>query len=85
MRVLEDIKEFKGHGRLLTVQFACWRCGTTATRPLQDCLPTDGPARGLYDLKPPADWKNGGFYYPTFCPDCSEKYDRFMKGQELEG
>ena len=84
MRALDSIKDFEGHGRLLTVRFKCYRCGTTALRPLKDCLPGDGPPMGLSDLKPPADWRNGGFYYPTFCPDCAEKYDRFMKCQETE-
>lgn len=80
-----EITKFEGHGRLLTVRFSCWRCGKTALRPLQDCLPSDCPVRGLYDLKPPADWRDGGFYYPTFCPDCAEKYDRFMKCEEVDG
>lgn len=83
MGVLDSIKEFEGHGRLLSVVFSCWRCGCTVSRPLKDCLPSDGPPMGLYDLKPPARWRNGGFYYPTFCPDCAEKYDRFMKGDPL--
>lgn len=76
-----EINEFDGHGRRIMVEFMCWRCKQRVVRPLKDCLPSDGPARNLSDMKPPADWRNGGFYYPTFCPDCAKKYDEFMKGE----
>lgn len=84
MRALDNINSYEGHGRLLTVQFTCERCGCTASRPLQDCLPSDGPPMFLSDLKPPSSWRNGGFYYPLFCPGCAEKYDRFMKGEDAD-
>ena len=77
-----EINSFEGHGRTLMVRFMCWRCKKTVARPLKDCLPTEGPMRNLYDLTPPKDWRNGGFYYPTFCPECAEKYDHFMRGEE---
>ena len=77
-----EIKQFEGHGRKLTVEFMCWRCKKTDSRPLKDCLPKDAPMRDLSDLRPPANWKNGGFYHPTFCPDCAEKYEKFMRGEE---
>ena len=83
MEVLRSIKNFRGHGRTLAVIFTCNRCGCEIVRALEDCLPKDGPPTGLHDLKPPSRWRNGGFYYPTFCPDCAEKYDRFMKGDPL--
>jgi hypothetical protein len=37
--------------------------------------------RGLYDLAPPADWRDGGFYYPMFCKECKEAFERFMDGE----
>lgn len=77
------IPDFEGHGRLLTVRFKCRRCDATALRPLKDCLPSDCPVRFMSDLEAPPNWKDGGFYYPTFCPECAEKYDRFMNGEEL--
>ena len=80
-----EVKRFEGFGRLLTVRFKCFRCGVTATRPLKDCLPLECNMRDLSDLRPPVDWRDGGFYYPTFCPDCAEKYDRFMKCEKVDG
>ena len=77
-----EIPDFEGHGRTIMVDFKCWRCKKIAARPLKDCLPTDGPARFMSDLRPPKEWRNGGFYYPTFCPECAEKYDKFMSGEE---
>ena len=75
-----QIPEFQGFGRTMMVEFKCRRCTNTAYRPLKDCLPTDCPVRNLSDLEPPKGWRNGGFYHPTFCPECAEKYDQFMKG-----
>lgn len=77
-----SIPGYEGHGRRMMVEFMCWRCKQRVVRPLVDCLPKDGPVRDMSDLKPPAGWQNGGFYYPTFCPDCAKKYDEFMKGDE---
>lgn len=75
-----QISEYSGFGRTLTVEFMCARCKVTASRPLRDSLPHNEPVRNLSDLIPPNGWRNGGFYYPTFCPECAEKYDRFMSG-----
>ena len=77
-----EIPGYEGHGRTIMVEFMCWRCKERAMRPLKDCLPKDGPAMGMSDLKPPPGWRDGGFYYPTFCPDCAKKYDEFMNGKE---
>lgn len=76
-----EIREFEGHGRKLMVEFSCRRCKTTAYKPLVDCLPSDCAARGLYDLNAPEEWKDGGFYHPTLCPECAEKYEKFMNGE----
>jgi len=76
-----EIKEFEGYGRTLSVEFKCYRCRKTAVRRLEDCFPSDYAMHNLSDLVPPKGWRNGGFYYPTFCPDCAEKYDKFMKMQ----
>ena len=76
-----EIPAFDGFGRTIMVQFRCYRCGKTEYEPLYDCLPSDHPISDLSDLSTPTKWRNGGFYYPTFCPDCAEKYDRFMKGE----
>ena len=76
-----NIPEYEGHGRRVLIEFMCYRCKTKATRPLKDCRPSDGPPMNMSDYKPPADWRNGGFHYPTFCPDCAKKYDEFMKGE----
>lgn len=63
------------------VEFKCYRCGSTAIRPLEECMKeTSEYYRDLYDLKPPQEWKNGGFYYPLFCPECAKAYELFMKG-----
>ena len=80
-----EIKEFEGHGRKMMVEFSCYRCGKKAYKPLKNCLPSDCPVRFMSDLKAPAEWRDGGFYYPTFCPDCADKYDKFMKGDDLDG
>ena len=78
-----EVPGYEGHGRRMMVEFMCQRCKTREVRPLVDCLPTDAPARGMSDLKPPKEWRDGGFYYPTFCPNCAKKYDEFMKGEEM--
>lgn len=77
------IDRFETHGRKLLVEFKCQRCKTTATRSLEDCMSNckDGYS-DLYDLRPPKEWKDGGFYYPTFCPDCAKAYEQFMSGGE---
>ena len=77
-----EIPSFDGYGRTVMVRFRCWRCKKVDLRPLEDCLPTECPVRHLSDLIPPNGWRDGGFYYPTFCPDCAEKYDKFMRGEE---
>ena len=77
------IPDCEGFGRTVVIRFRCQRCKKTEERPLKECLPSDGPVRNMSDLKAPADWRDGGFYYPTFCPDCAEKYDQFMKGEEI--
>lgn len=69
------------HGRRLLVEFKCRRCKAVAVRPLVDCLADEHTsASHLYDLSPPKEWRDGGFYYPMFCPKCAEAYDRFMEG-----
>ena len=76
-----EITEFEGFDRKLMVKFTCRRCRAEAYKPLYDCLPSDCPVRFLSDLKAPKEWQDGGFYYPTFCPDCAKKYERFMNGE----
>lgn len=76
-----EIPEFEGFGRTIMVQFKCYRCKAIAVRPLKDCLPSEWDVRNLSDLKAPKEWRDGGFYYPTFCPDCNVKYERFMQGE----
>ena len=76
-----EIKQYETHGRKLLVQFKCYRCKTTTARPLEDCINENKECyRNLYDLKPPEKWKDGGFYYPLFCPECAKAYELFMKG-----
>lgn len=77
-----EINSFEEYGRTLMVHFRCYRCKKTVERPLKDSLPRDCPVRTLSDLIPPKEWRDGGFYYPTFCPDCAKKYDQFMRGAE---
>lgn len=76
-----DIVRYESHGRKLLVEFKCYRCKAESTRSLEQCMEeqTDG-YRDLYDLRPPDGWKDGGFYYPLFCPKCAEAYELFMKG-----
>lgn len=77
-----EVPEFKGHGRTLVVEFKCYRCKKTAYRPLENCRPSEHNIRGMHDLIPPAEWEDGGFYYPLFCPDCSAAHKRFMNMEE---
>ena len=77
-----EIPDVEGHGRKIMVQFSCYRCKKIAIKPFNDCLPSECPVRYMSDLKAPKEWRDGGFYYPTFCPDCAEKYDKFMRGEE---
>ena len=80
-----EIKSIKTHGRTLLVEFKCYRCKKTETRDLEECLnETSEYYRDLYDLNPPTGWKNGGFYYPLFCPDCKKAYERFMNNGKSE-
>lgn len=79
------IDKLETHGRKLLVEFTCYRCKAVAIRPLQTCLEESKECyRGLYDLNPPREWENGGFYYPLFCPDCAADYKKFMGGWGLE-
>lgn len=39
--------------------------------------------RGLYDLMPPNGWRDGGFYYNMYCPDCRKDYEAFMDGAAI--
>lgn len=71
------------HGRRLMVEFKCYRCGTRVLRSFDECLEESSECfRALYDCRPPSGWRNGGFYYPMFCPDCAAAYDEFMKGKK---
>ena len=79
-----EIPAYEGFGRKVMVECMCYRCKKKDLRPYYDSMPNDFPVRNLSDLEPPNGWRNGGFYYPTFCPDCADKYDRFMKGEEDE-
>lgn len=76
-----EIQHYEYHGRRLMVEFTCRRCKKTALRPLKDCMQSVDYFQGLYALAPPADWYDGGFYYPMFCKECKEAYDRFMNGE----
>lgn len=76
-----QINKYQTHGRKLLVEFMCYRCKKTITRPLEDCMGDSRECyRELYDLKPPKEWEDGGFYYPLLCPECSKAYELFMKG-----
>ena len=78
-----EINCFEEHGRRILVEFTCRRCRKTETRPLEDCRPTEYSVRGLYDLTPPNGWRDGGFYYNMFCPDCRKDYEAFMDGTAI--
>lgn len=75
-----NITRYETHGRKLMVEFKCDRCGKTAIRSLEECVQETDEYRELYDFHPPTGWKDGGFYYPLFCPDCKKAYERFMNG-----
>lgn len=80
-----QIDRFEQNGRTLMVQFECRRCKKTALKSFEKCLfDTDG-YRNMTDFSPPPGWRDGGFYYPLFCPECAEKYDRFMRGEDVDG
>lgn len=78
-----QIDRFEANGRRLMVEFKCRRCKKTVVRPLEDCM-KEVDYNHLWDLHPPADWENGGFYYPIFCPDCSVAHKRFMNMEDVE-
>lgn len=80
-----NIPEYEGFGRTLMVRFVCYRCKKTEYKTLRDSAPKDYDVRNLSDLSAPKEWRDGGFYYPTFCPECAEKYDRFMNGEDEDG
>ena len=78
-----EIKRYETHGRKLLVEFKCRRCEDTTLRPLEECMSEATEYyRELYDLKPPKEWQDGGFYYPLFCPKCAKEYELFMKGDK---
>ena len=80
-----EIKNFEMQGRKLLVEFKCQRCKKTATRPLEECISECKECyRGLYDLRPPKEWQDGGFYYPLFCPDCAKAHEQFMRGEKVD-
>lgn len=63
------------------VEFRCRRCKKTAIRPLETCM-HEVDYDSLTDFRPPKDWKNGGFYYPIFCPECAEAHQKFMNMED---
>ena len=67
----------ESHDRRVIIEFRCRRCGTTSYRSAEECI-SEVDYNNLWDLRPPADWENGGFYYPIFCPACAEAYQKFM-------
>jgi hypothetical protein len=78
-----NVNRYETHGRKLLVEFECRRCKKTITRSLKECMEEVTECyRELYDLNPPTGWQNGGFYYPLFCPDCKNAYERFMSGND---
>lgn len=80
-----EIRNYEAHGRKLLVEFECRRCKKTEIRPLADCMKECTECyRDLYDLQPPKNWENGGFYYPMFCPDCSKAYADFMNNKDVK-
>lgn len=77
-----EIRAFETHGRKLLVEFKCRRCEITATKSLEECMNEAAEYyRDLYDLKPPKEWTDGGFYYPVFCPKCTRAYKDFMNNK----
>ena len=75
------IDRFEANGRRLMVEFKCRRCKITAIRPLETCL-SEVDYNSLTDLRPPADWDDGGFFYPLFCPKCAEAHEKFMNMED---
>lgn len=71
-----EVKSFEANGRRLSVEFTCRRCRQKAYRPLKECIGSE--FNFLTDLKPPPEWKDGGFYCPLFCPECKIAYEKFM-------
>lgn len=76
-----QIDKFESNGRRLMVEFQCRRCKTTAIRSLKTCV-EEVDYNNLWDLRPPVDWKDGGFYYPLFCPECSAAHKKFMNMED---
>lgn len=76
-----QLKDIEFGDRKVMIEFTCRRCGEKTYRPLKDCL-SEVDYNNLWDLRPPADWENGGFYYPIFCPACSEAHKKFMNMEE---
>lgn len=76
-----QITKYSDNGRTFAVIFECRRCRTTAARTLEECM-KECEYNFITDLRPPKEWRDGGFYYPIFCPECAEKYDRFMNMED---
>jgi len=80
-----EVKKYETHGRRLMVEFKCRRCRTLSYRPLEECMEEAKECyRELYDLRPPKEWQDGGFYYPLLCPRCSKAYEAFMEMKEVK-
>lgn len=76
------INKYESNGRKLLVEFRCFRCKKTDTRPLAVCVEeAEDHYRDLYNLRPPTEWEDGGFHYPLFCPDCKKAYKEFMNNE----
>lgn len=82
-----NITQYESHGRKLMVEFECQRCRKKQLRSLEECISEVSDFNEkLYELNPPLGWRNGGFYYPLFCPDCKKAYEEFMNpGAKLKG
>lgn len=75
---------FKEYGRTLCIRFECDRCKQVAYRTVDECRPTDYETYRLANMVPPADWHTAGRFDYLLCPECSKKFDAFMKGEPVE-
>lgn len=75
---------FKEYERTLCIQFECYRCKQIAYRTVQDCRPKDYETCSLRYMEPPDNWGNAGQFGHLLCPECTQKFDAFMKGEPVK-
>lgn len=75
---------FEESERTICIKFECYRCKQIAYRTMEECRPKDREPTFLRDMKPPDDWDNARKIGHLLCPECTQKFNAFMKGELVE-